>query len=358
MTELGDLDYYQIVFPKLDIDIMVKSDAFTIFGMTIKWYGLIIAFGIIMAMLFGFSKMKKFGLDSDKAIDAVFAGMIGGIIGARLYYVFMQWEDYSSDWKSIFNIRNGGLAIYGGIIGSILLGALVAKFRKVKFLPLLDIAGMCFLIGQGIGRWGNFANHEAFGYNTGSLFGMSSGKIQEQITAFASNAAEHGIELSARYPVHPCFLYESVWCIVGFVALALFSKHRKFDGQIFIIYAGWYGLGRFFIEGLRTDSLMIGTLRISQVVAAACVVASVILLIVIGQKVKRMGSDYVLYCNSDESKQMLAEAEERIRKSKEKHIEVKSDSVEKIIDNTKEESTDVPENDESTESADETEEDK
>ena len=119
MTELNNLDYNQVVFPKLGIDVNINSDAFTIFGMTIKWYGIIIALGIVLAMIYGFSRMKKFGLDADKAIDCIFAGMIGGIIGARLYFVIMDWENYSGNLKSIFNIRNGGLAIYGGIIGEI-----------------------------------------------------------------------------------------------------------------------------------------------------------------------------------------------------------------------------------------------
>lgn len=320
MTELNNLDYNQVVFPKLGIDVNINSDAFTIFGMTIKWYGIIIALGIVLAMIYGFSRMKKFGLDADKAIDCIFAGMIGGIIGARLYFVIMDWENYSGNLKSIFNIRNGGLAIYGGIIGAVLAAALVAKWRKVKFLPLLDIAGMGFLIGQGVGRWGNFTNHEAFGYNTDSIFGMSSGRIQEQIVSMTSfldpTDTSKNADVLAGLPVHPCFLYESIWCLIGFGLLAWFSKRRKYDGQLFIMYAGWYGLGRFFIEGLRTDSLMVGNLRVSQVLAAICVIASVALLIVLGQKVKNMGDDYVLYCNTDESKKILLEAEEKLKKAK------------------------------------------
>ncbi|NLK70249.1 MAG: prolipoprotein diacylglyceryl transferase [Clostridiales bacterium] len=329
MTELNNLDYNQIVFPKLGIDITINSDAFTIFGLTVKWYGIIIAFGIVLAMLYGFSQMKKFGLDADRAIDCIFAGMIGGIIGARLYFVIIEWENYKGDFKSIFNIRNGGLAIYGGIIGAVLAAALVAKWRKVKLLPLLDIAGMGFLIGQGIGRWGNFTNHEAFGYNTDSIFGMSSGKIQEQIYYMTASLnptdTSKNAELVASLPVHPCFLYESVWCLLGFALFAWFSKRRKYDGQLFLMYAGWYGLGRFFIEGLRTDSLMVGNLRVSQVLAAICVITSAILLIVIGQKVKSMGEEYVLYCNTEESKQLLAEAEERMKKSKTNKSEDKTD---------------------------------
>ncbi len=186
----------------------------------------------------------------------------------------------------------------------------MAKLRRVRLFPLLDIVGVGFLIGQGIGRWGNFVNQEAFGSNTDSLFCMTGGRIQSWIES--NYTAVGDTSLNPNYAVHPCFLYESVWCLLGFVLLALvMKKWRKFDGQVFLMYIGWYGLGRFFIEGLRTDSLMIGTLRVSQVLAALCVVFSVVMLLVCGSKVKRMGRDYVLYCNSKESKALFAEAEER-----------------------------------------------
>ncbi len=305
MTLTERLEPDRIVFPKLGIDISVDETAFSLFGFEIKWYGLIIAFGMLLAMIYGFSQMKKYGIDTDRAMDVVIGGIIGGLIGARAYYVIMKWEDYSSDWKSIFNFRTGGLAIYGGIIGAIAVGGLVAKLRKVKFLPLLDVCSIGFLLGLGIGRWGNFTNQEAFGYNTSdSIFGMSGGKIQEWIINASSNTAnpEDITSMSWNIPVHPCFLYESAWCILGFILFALFAKKiRRFDGQVFLMYAGWYGLGRFFIEGLRTDSLIIGTLRVSQVLAAVCVITSVILLIIFSLKVKRMGDEYVLYCNTKES---------------------------------------------------------
>lgn len=213
----------------------------------------------------------------------------------------------------MFNTRNGGLAIYGGIIGAVLVGGLVAKLRKVKLLPLLDIAGVGFLIGQGVGRWGNFTNQEAFGCNTDSIFGMNGGTIQRFIiNNYDDLTTGSGVVMDPSKPVHPCFLYESVWCILGFILLAIFAaKFRKYDGQIFLMYIGWYGLGRFFIEGLRTDSLMLGNIRVSQILAAVCVVASVILLFIFGSKVRRMGDDYQLYCNTEESKNLLREAAAR-----------------------------------------------
>lgn len=311
LEELGyaDLEYNEIVFPNLGIDITINPTAFTIFGFEIQWYGLIITFGLLLALLFGFRNMPRLGIDPDRAIDAIIGGIIGGIIGARAYYVAAQWEEYAGDWASILNTREGGLAIYGGIIGAFLTGSIVCKIRKVPLLPMYDLCGMGFLLGQGIGRWGNFTNQEAFGCNTDSLFGMSGGRIQYWITANASSATTQGdTVLDPSYPVHPCFLYESLWCLAGFVLLTIvMRKWRKFDGQLFFMYIGWYGLERFFVEGLRTDSLMEGSLRISQAVAAVCVAVSVIMLIIGFSRVKRLGTDYVLYCNSDTYRQRLAE---------------------------------------------------
>jgi phosphatidylglycerol:prolipoprotein diacylglycerol transferase len=259
--------------------------------------------------------MKRFGLDVDRAIDVVIGGVIGGIIGARTYYVLLRWDEYSGDWKKIFNLRGGGLAIYGGLIGAIIVGLIICKIRKVKMLPMLDIGVMGFLIGQGIGRWGNFVNQEAFGSNTDSIFGMTGGTIQQTIineSAYLDGSMyQQGLEISENYAVHPCFLYESVWCILGFVLLALYHKHRKYDGQMLLMYMTWYGLERVVVEGLRTDSLMIGSLRASQALSAVLVVTSVIIQIVMYFKVKRDPESFVLYCDTEESKQLLAEASQR-----------------------------------------------
>lgn len=311
---IGTLEYNQIVFPKLGIDITVNSTAFQIGNISIQWYGILITLGLILAMVYAFTQVKQYGLHPDGVLDAVIGGIIGAIIGARAYYVLLNWENYADDWKSIFSIREGGLAIYGGIIGALAVGCLVAKLRHVRILPLLDIVGIGFLLGQGIGRWGNFFNQEAFGTNTDSIFGMSGGRIQDWITYSYPNTSYYqnfGVPLDASQPVHPCFLYESFWCLLGFVLLALFAKKiRRFDGQIFLIYIGWYGLERAFVEGLRTDSLVIGNVRISQMLAIICVILSILLQIVIGTKIKRMGSDYHMYKDTAESKRILAAAAE------------------------------------------------
>lgn len=314
MTEVERItDAYKIVFPKLGFEFNINPTAFTIFGVDIQWYGIIITIGLILAMAYCFSKMKRFGIDSDRAIDAIIGGIIGGLLGARIYYVTMKWDQYSGDLKSIFNFRNGGLAIYGGLIGASIVGLIICNIRKVKKLPMLDICSVGFLIGQGIGRWGNFVNQEAFGCNTNNIFGMTGGTIQQTIideSAYLDGSMyQAGLEISENYAVHPCFLYESVWCILGFVVLALYSKHRKYDGQLFLMYLTWYGLERFVVEGLRTDSLMVGNIRVSQALSAILVITSVIIQIIMHSKVRRYPENYILYCNTDESKKMLKDAE-------------------------------------------------
>lgn len=310
---IGSLDYNEIVFPRLGIDITLNPTAFTIGGFSIQWYGILITIGLVLAMIYAFTQVKQYGLNPDRVLDATIGGIIGAIIGARAYYVLLNWSDYAGDWARILDFRGGGLAIYGGLIGGLLLGCLVAKLRRVRVLPLLDVAGIGFLLGQGIGRWGNFFNQEAFGTNTTSLFGMSGGRIQQWIEQVYPNTTYYenfGTSLDASLPVHPCFLYESVWCLLGFALLAIFAKKiRRFDGQIFLIYIGWYGLERAFVESLRTDSLVIGNVRISQLLAILCVVASVLLQIVVGLRVRRLGSDYRLYKDTEESK-LLLEADE------------------------------------------------
>ncbi len=319
------LDYNEIAFPELGLKFNADPTAFTIFGIEIQWYGILITLGLVLALIYCFSQMKSYGLNGDRALDAVLGGIIGGIVGARLYYVALEWDRYADDPMSIFNLRGGGLAIYGGIIGALLVGGIVAKIRKVRLLPLLDLVGQGFLIGQCFGRWGNFFNQEAFGCNTDSIFGMTGGRIQSWIANYYTDTQFYGnvgVELDPDLSVHPCFLYESVWCLVGFIILTVTArKWRKFDGQIFLMYIAWYGLGRSFIEGLRTDSLVIGNIRVSQALAVVCVVAAVLALIIAGSKVKRMGSDYVLYVNTEESKEMLKLAEMQKSKSSKKKNE-------------------------------------
>ncbi len=309
-------DYTEIRFPKLGWEFHIDPTAFTIGGVRIQWYGIIIALGLALAVLYCFPRMKRFGIDSDRAVDAVLGGVIGGIVGARLYFVLSSWEDYKKDsfketFLAVINTRNGGLAIYGGIIGALTVGLIICKIRKLKLLPMLDIAGIGLLIGQGVGRWGNFVNQEAFGTNTDFVLGMTGGRIQHVINdsmQIGGSMYENGLEMLWEKPVHPCFFYESVWCLLGFVLLAFWSKRRKYDGQLILMYMAWYGAERFVVEGLRTDSLMVGSIRISQLVSAVIFIASVILQIVIGFKVKRDPESFVLYASTEESRLIIEES--------------------------------------------------
>ena len=258
---------YHVSFPKLGIELTINPIAFSIGDFNIYWYGIIIATGFTIALCYAMINSKRFGIVQDKLIDAIIAGLITGIIGARLYYVvFYPGNTYTNNPASIFQIHEGGLAIYGGIIGGLTGGIIVAKIKNINIPSILDIAALGFLIGQCIGRWGNFINQEAFGTETNLPWGM----VSENTLLETSN------------PVHPCFLYESLWCLLGFIFLDIFSrKFKKYNGQIFLLYIVWYGTERFFVEGLRTDSLMLPyvNLRVSQVLAAVSIVISVIILI-------------------------------------------------------------------------------
>lgn len=309
-------DLTEIQFPNLGWTFHIDPTAFTIGSVQIQWYGIIIAIGLALAAFYCFPRMKRFGIDSDRAIDPVLGGVIGGVIGARLYYVIMKWDEYKKDsfketFLAVINTRNGGLAIYGGIIGALAVGLMVCKIKKIKMLPMLDIASIGFLIGQGIGRWGNFVNQEAFGTNTDSFLGMTGGRIQHVISSgmqLGGDMYANGLDMMWEKPVHPCFLYESLWCILGFLILSFWSKFRKYDGQLLLMYMAWYGAERAVVEGLRTDSLMIGSIRVSQAVSIIILITSVILQIIFGFKVKRDPESFVLYASTEESRMLIEES--------------------------------------------------
>lgn len=247
----------------------------------IKWYGVIIAFGLTLAVLFGGRKAYVWKIDIYKMLDILIYGAIGGIIGARLFYVASTWDYYSAHPGEIFAIWNGGLAIYGGLIGGLVCAYIVCKVEKINVLNLLDLCGMSFLIGQGIGRWGNFANQEAFGTNTTLPWGMYSQKTHDYLQYLVATGADTTVDPTK--PVHPTFLYESLWCLLGFVILYIIcQKARKFSGQIFLCYGIWYGTERAIVEGLRTDSLYIGNtgIRVSQLISVILVAVCAILLII------------------------------------------------------------------------------
>ena len=255
--------YSEISFPSLGIAINPPS-SFTLGPLSIHLYGVIIATGLILAVLYCSKRADQFGLTEDTLLDGVLWVTPVAILCARLYYCAFSWEMYADNPISILYIWEGGIAIYGSVIGAVLGIIVFCKIKKVKIATVLDLVSLGFLIGQAMGRWGNFFNREAFGAETESFFRMGLMKASTgEVTYY-----------------HPTFLYESLWNITGFLVLHFLSRKRRFDGQIALGYLAWYGLGRAFIEGLRTDSLYIGTIRVSQLLAAvSCVVALGLLLI-------------------------------------------------------------------------------
>lgn len=264
------------------INLTLNPIAFTIpvgSGWTVYWYGIIIATGFALAMIYGYINAKRFNIDVDRMLDVVLVATPLAILGARTYYILFDGEKLTGGIKEFFGLDGSGfsgLAIYGGIIGALIGGVTMSFIRKVKVFDILDLASIAFLIGQGIGRWGNFMNQEAFGCPTGSsFFGMTSENV---VRVFKS------LGYSATDLAHPCFLYESIWCLSGAVLLHILSKKRKFSGEIGLYYCIWYGFGRGFNELLRTDSLMIGSVRISSLLSFVVCIAATVLLIVINKR--------------------------------------------------------------------------
>ncbi len=256
--------------------------AFTIFGIDVYWYGIIIATGMLIGMLVTLKEAKRTGQDTDFYLDTVIISAIISIIFARLYYVIFSWDYYKNHLNEIFSIRNGGIAIYGAIIGAILSASIICKIRNKSFLKVADTFSFALLIGQIIGRWGNFVNREAFGGYTDSLFAMR--YIKEQASNIPKDVLDKVVNINGvdYIQVHPTFLYESLWNVGVLILLFIFRKRKKFDGQLMAIYFIGYGIGRFWIEGMRVDSLMIAStnIRVSQALSVILVVTFTIYLIV------------------------------------------------------------------------------
>lgn len=224
-----------VSFPGLGLEFELNRVAFSIGGFNVYWYGLLIGIGFMLAGTYALLNARKVGVDSDRLIDVVMVGLVCGVIGARLYYVIFDWETFQGDLSKIFDIRQGGLAIYGGILAGMAGGIIMAKIRKVRVRPAMDLAAAGFLIGQGIGRWGNFVNVEAFGSNTNSILGMTGPKVVGYLTQVKNSGAAWAQSIDPHMPVHPTFLYESVWCLTGFLIIALWlMRRRKYDGQVFL----------------------------------------------------------------------------------------------------------------------------
>jgi len=256
-----------ILFPGLGLELNPSATVFPShvpFLGNIHWYGLVIAVGFLLAVIYANCRRKQFGVTEDQLITMLLWAVPSAIICARAYYCIFNWSIFADDPVSCLYIWQGGLAIYGGVIGGVGAAAIYCKCKKISFGAMADLGGLGFLIGQSAGRWGNFFNREAFGAATENFLRMG-------LYDYAGNLEFY----------HPTFLYESVWNMIGFVILHFVSKKRKFDGEVFCLYVAWYGLGRFFVEGLRTDSLyLFGTgIRVSQLLAiVSCLLAVVFIL--------------------------------------------------------------------------------
>ncbi|MBR5438349.1 MAG: prolipoprotein diacylglyceryl transferase [Clostridia bacterium] len=296
----------------------------------VRWYGAIIAFGFLLAVLLGGRIAHMWKVNLDKMIDILLFGTVGGIIGARAYYVAFEWDYYSQHLSEVYKIWEGGLAIYGGIIGGIFAAFIVCKVEKINFYNLLDMGGISLLVGQGIGRWGNYANQEAFGSFTYKNFGMMSDTVASYISK-PDVAVQYGLENVSDIPqyiaennlyVHPTFFYESVWCLLGVLVLYIIMKKcRKFSGEMFLIYGIWYGLERAVVEGLRSDSLYIGNtgLRVSQVlsviIVAVCGTLLVTRLIKYSKNPREVeGSDYIAVSSDKEYNRITKALDKRAKR--------------------------------------------
>ena len=283
---------YDLRFVHLGITIEHLQNHITIFGFSIAFYGIIIGIGMLLGITLAARDAEKRGIGEDTIYDFALLGIVFGVIGARLYYVFFQWDNYRGNLLEILNLRAGGLAIYGGVIGGILSLMFYCKRKKQNFLNLADSSILGVLVGQILGRWGNFFNAEAFGRYTDSLFAMQLRRDIVNPIMINSALLQHLVRVNGvdYIQVHPTFLYESVWNLCLLLFLLWYRPKKRFTGEMFFLYLGGYGLGRVWIEGLRTDSLLVpGTgIAVSQALAGVCVLVA-LLCILAGRRLAARG---------------------------------------------------------------------
>lgn len=271
----------EIWFPNLGIEIEKLSNvAFNIFGINVYWYGVIIGSGIMLALLLAIYEAKRTNQKPDDYIDFTMIAIVVCVICARLYYVIFSWDYYSQHISEVFAIRNGGLAIYGGIIGGVITAFLFTKKKKLNFWLFADTAAPSLLLGQIIGRWGNFFNREAFGGYTDGLFAMR--YMKDQVSNIPQSVINNIVTVNGvdYIQVQPTFLYESLWNLGVFIILMILKRNKKFDGQIFGLYILGYAIGRVWIEGLRTDQLILGHtgIAVSQLLSAVLIFVGIAIL--------------------------------------------------------------------------------
>ena len=270
---MGNMD---IAFPNLGIYLRDVPKSFSVFGFTIALYGVIIAIGVLGGVLLAAHVAKLEGLDADLIWDFAIYAIIFSIIGARIYYVVFRWDAYKDNLLDVFNLRNGGLAIYGAVIAAFLTLWIYCRRKKQSFLQIADICVPGLVLGQIIGRWGNFTNREVFGEYTDNLLAMRLPAQMVRTADISETIAAHMAEGTNYIQVHPTFLYESLWNLALLCIMLVYRKHKKFEGEQWLVYLGGYGLGRAWIEGIRTDTLFIPhtTVAVSQVLAAALFVTA------------------------------------------------------------------------------------
>ena len=280
-----------IDFPNLGIHLKSVGDHITVFGFDIAYYGIVIGIGILAGLMLAVMEAKRTHQNVEDYYDLAIYGVIFSIIGARAYYVIFSWDMYKDDIKSIINIREGGLAIYGGVITAIIVVFIFAKIKKLSPFLLFDTGGFGLITGQMIGRWGNFFNREAFGEYTNGLFAMRLPVDAVRSSDITDLMRKHmeTVDGVSYIQVSPTYLYESMWCLALLILLLLYRRHKKFQGEVFLMYLLGYGAGRVWIEGLRTDQLWIpGTeIPVSQVLAGTIVVVSFVLIVYNRIKVKK-----------------------------------------------------------------------
>ena len=272
-----------IEFPNIGIHLESVGNHISVFGFDIAYYGIIIGFGILAGILIAVLEAKRTGQNPEDYYDLAIYAVIFAIIGARIYYVVFSWDMYKDQLLSIFNIRQGGLAIYGGVIAAVITVIIFARIKKLSAPLLMDTAGLGLVAGQMIGRWGNFFNREAFGEYTDGLLAMRLPVDAVRGSDITKMMREHmeTVEGVSYIQVHPTFLYESLWCLLILVLLLVYRRHKKVNGEVFLLYLAGYGFGRFWIERLRTDQLLLPGIGfpVSQLLAGVLVVVSVGLII-------------------------------------------------------------------------------
>lgn len=280
---------WDIAFPNIGIYLRNVPKSFEVFGFTIAFYGIIIGIGVLAGILMAVREAKVTGQDQDTYWDFAIYAVIFSVIGARIYYVIFAWDHYKDDLLSIFNFRNGGLAIYGGVIAAFLTLFIYSKIKKQNFFQMGDTGVLGLILGQIIGRWGNFMNRECFGQYTDSLFAMRLPVVAVRSNEITVEMADHVVNGINYIQVHPTFLYESVWNLFILILMLLYKGKKKFHGEMCLFYLGGYGIGRFFIEGLRTDQLLFpGTeIAVSQVLGLLLFVFSVVTDLIVRLRLKK-----------------------------------------------------------------------